>query len=107
MPILSLLSSDLSQQLNLTGGHEVARWHNKSGGIFSGRAHPAYVQVAGDAIQDREHAFLRSIRSVLLTTYAVDEIIQTLVYVQGKARDDNEAGTYGAIGAAGGVAAAS
>ena len=37
----------------------------------------------------------------------VDEIIQTLVYVQGKARDDNDAGTYGAIGAAGGVVATS
>ncbi|KZV61925.1 hypothetical protein PENSPDRAFT_271828 [Peniophora sp. CONT] len=73
--------------LNLTGGHEVARWHNKSGGVFSGRAHPAYVQIAGDAVQD------------------LDEIIQTLVYVQGKARDDNDAGTYGAIGAGGAIAA--
>lgn len=42
-----------------------------------------------------------------LISCTVDEIIQTLVYVQGKARDDNDAGTYGAIGAAGGVAAAS
>jgi len=73
-----------SNVLTIANAQEVARWHNKSSGFFSGNAHAAYVQIAGEAIAD------------------LDEVIMTLVYVQGKAREDSNTTTYAIIGASAG-----
>jgi Co/Zn/Cd efflux system component len=54
-------------------GPEVGRWHNKSAGFFGSTAHAAYLQIAGDAVQD------------------VEDIVATLVYVWIKKKEEDDA----------------
>jgi len=59
-------------KMSVTNGHEVARWHNKSRGIIGSTAHPAYLQVAEEALAD------------------LDDIVVTLVYQYKKEKDDED-----------------